>query len=322
MPRTSHLLAALVGLVLLTGLVYWAGLSGPFLFDDTTNILQNDTLRLGSLAPSELWRAAWSLESGPLKRPLAYLSFALDYYVAGSFDAFAFKATNLVIHLLNSLLVAALAWRLGAGALADQPGRRRGFALLAAAIFALHPLALSPVLYVVQRMASLSTLFVLASVLCLLRARSTFPVGAGHARDRDTRLVHDDAHLPTVAVAAMGRSYNPAVRPSTWQKSRRRCLSHSDNYCPRGTVAACIARTGVQPPLAEQRPARRTTGARKHRKPHEFPMTISRLHNNEPDFPAPGRAVGTSFVHRCHERWHVDCCSPAARRLKVARTGR
>ncbi len=197
------------GLLALTALIYLPGLSGPFLFDDITNILQNAALRLDSLSPQALLRAAWSLESGPLKRPLAYLSFALNHYFAGGFDVFAFKATNLAIHLLNTLLVAALAWRLGAGALADQPGRRRGLALLAAAIFALHPLALSPVLYVVQRMASLSTLFVLASVLCLLRARGSIPVGAGHARDRDAGPGHDIAKHETLAVAAMGRSYIP-----------------------------------------------------------------------------------------------------------------
>lgn len=167
------------GLLALTTLLYLPGLSGPFLFDDVTNILRNDALRLDSLSPQALLRAAWSLESGPLKRPLAYLSFALNHYFAGSYNAFAFKATNLAIHLLNTLLVAALAWRLGAGALANQPARRRGFALLTAAIFALHPLALSPVLYVVQRMASLSTLFVLASVVCLLRARTTIPCNIG-----------------------------------------------------------------------------------------------------------------------------------------------
>lgn len=195
--------------------MYLPGLSGPFLFDDITNILQNAALRLDSLSPQALLRAAWSLESGPLKRPLAYLSFALNHYVAGGFDAFAFKATNLVIHLLNSLLVAALAWRLGAATLASQPDRRRGFTLLAAALFALHPLALSPVLYVVQRMASLSTLFVLASVLCLLRARTNIFAGAGHARDREAAVGHDEAHLPNVAVAAMGRSYNPGTAHDT-----------------------------------------------------------------------------------------------------------
>lgn len=162
-----------------TVVAYAGGLSGPFLFDDTTNILQNAPLRLDSLAPADLERAAWSLESGPLKRPIAYLSFALNYYFAGGYDSFAFKATNLAIHLLNTLLVMALAWRLGTATLVDQLDRRHSAALLTAAIFALHPLALSPVLYVVQRMASLSTLFVLASVLCLLQARAGVVLGAG-----------------------------------------------------------------------------------------------------------------------------------------------
>jgi tetratricopeptide (TPR) repeat protein len=165
-------IAPLLGALLaLTALVYGQGLSGPFLFDDTTNILKNTPLQVESLAPAELWRAAWSLESGPLKRPLAYLTFALNHYFAGGYEAFSFKTTNLAIHLLNVLLVAALARRL-AGAVwpQDDPLRTRT-ALLAAAAFALHPLALSPVLYVVQRMASLSTLFVLAALLCALRAR-------------------------------------------------------------------------------------------------------------------------------------------------------
>ena len=156
--------------LILATLAYAPGLPGPWLFDDTTNILQNAPLRVESLAPDGLWRAAWSLESGPLKRPVAYLSFALNHYFAGGYSAPAFKATNLAVHLINVLLVYGLARRL-AGAGTQDATQRRRMALLTAAVFALHPLALSPVLYVVQRMASLSTLFVLAALLCLLRAR-------------------------------------------------------------------------------------------------------------------------------------------------------
>ena len=189
---------------------YWPGLPGPFLFDDTTNILKNAPLRLDSLSPQALLRAGWSLESGPLKRPLAYLSFALNYYFAGGYDAFAFKATNLLIHLLNTLLVAALAWRLGVGALAGQPDRRRGLALLAAAIFALHPLALSPVLYVVQRMASLSTLFVLASLLCLLRARGACTRGA--TKEPGFRFASSGLH-GAAGVGRMGYGLTRSTHP-------------------------------------------------------------------------------------------------------------
>lgn len=162
---------AVVAIALLTGLIYWGGLSGPFLFDDTTNILQNAALRLDTLSPDALWQAAWSLDSGPLKRPISYLSFALNHYFAGGYEPFAFKATNLIIHLLTVWLVYALAARLGARTPGWDARRGRAFALLAAALFALHPLALSPVLYVVQRMASLCTFFVLAALLCWLQAR-------------------------------------------------------------------------------------------------------------------------------------------------------
>jgi hypothetical protein len=54
-------IAPLLGALLaLTALVYGQGLSGPFLFDDTTNILKNTPLQVESLAPAELWRAARS----------------------------------------------------------------------------------------------------------------------------------------------------------------------------------------------------------------------------------------------------------------------
>ncbi|WP_372695895.1 tetratricopeptide repeat protein [Immundisolibacter sp.] len=166
-----HQLAALSALVAITAFTYSPGLGGPWLFDDTTNILQNASLRVQRLALDDLWRAAWSLESGPLKRPVAYLSFALNHYFANGYSAPAFKATNLAIHLVNVLLVYALARRLAGATWPHEATSRNRLALLAAAVFALHPLALSPVLYVVQRMASLSTLFVLATLLCALKAR-------------------------------------------------------------------------------------------------------------------------------------------------------
>lgn len=157
--------------LLLAAVAYWPGLSGPFLFDDITNILRHEPLRVASLSVDALWRASWSLESGPLKRPIAYLSFALNHYFAGGYDARAFKATNLAVHLLNVLLVVALARRMACALWPADRSRQAAMACLSGAVFALHPLALSPVLYVVQRMASLSMLFVLAALLCLLAAR-------------------------------------------------------------------------------------------------------------------------------------------------------
>ena len=202
-------LAVLVGLV---GLVYWPGLSGPWLFDDFSNIRGNTFLRVTALDWQSLRSAAGSAAAGPLGRPIAYLSFALDHYLHGDASPYAYKLTNLVIHGLNALLVAALLCAVFGRLAARQvlPVRLAAPAALAlTALWALHPIQISSVLYVVQRMTSLSATFGLAALLCWLRARAHIFVGAGHARDRDAGPGHDAANPETVAVAAMGRSYTP-----------------------------------------------------------------------------------------------------------------
>jgi tetratricopeptide (TPR) repeat protein len=165
---------ALFLLLLLATFLYWPGLSGGFLFDDEGNILKNSRLAIGTLDAASLNAAAWSGDAGPLKRPISMLSFALNHYLAGGFVPYGFKLTNLGIHLVNILLVWGLARAIlsgFAGRIAARPGTlraRRDFpawgALVAAAFWGLHPLNLTSVLYVVQRMTSLSALFGLAAL--------------------------------------------------------------------------------------------------------------------------------------------------------------
>lgn len=164
-PRWLVLTVALA----LVALAYLPGLRGPFVFDDFPNILNNPAVALTELTPQALRTAALSNHSGPLGRPVAALSFGLDHYRAGGFYPLAFKLTNLAIHLLNVLLVYAiavrLARRLGVGEGAAAVG------LFCALLWGLHPLQLTSVLYVVQRMASLAGTFTLAAVLCWVEAR-------------------------------------------------------------------------------------------------------------------------------------------------------
>lgn len=166
---TVHL-GVLLLLLLTTGL-YWLGLNGDFLFDDIPNIVNKPALHLDRPQIDDLIDAALAGHAGPLGRPIAYLSFALDHW-RGGLDPTVFKQTNIAIHLINGLLVFALARALLA---ALQPyarhGRSEATALLTAAIWLLHPLNLSPVLYVVQRMTSLATLFVFSGVLAYVYGR-------------------------------------------------------------------------------------------------------------------------------------------------------
>ncbi|MGE0811110.1 MAG: tetratricopeptide repeat protein [Immundisolibacter sp.] len=153
---------------------YCPGLSGPWLFDDYSNVRENAFLRVGTLDWQSLRGAASSMSAGPLGRPIAYMSFALDHYLHGDATPYPYKLANVLIHGLNALLVAALLGTVLGRLAARQalPARLTAPAALAiTALWAVHPIQISSVLYVVQRMTSLSATFTLAALLCWLRAR-------------------------------------------------------------------------------------------------------------------------------------------------------
>ncbi|MEX0950875.1 MAG: hypothetical protein WDZ86_01210 [Gammaproteobacteria bacterium] len=164
--------------LLLTGLVYMPGLDGAFIFDDTPNIVNNESLKLEPLSYQSLIRAGFSTDSGPLRRPISMLSFAFNISVCGYSPA-CFKSVNLAVHILNGILVFLLV-RL----LLDRINvvARKGFAehhsdlvaLFVSAAWLLHPLQLTSVLYAVQRMNSLSVLFMLAGMIAYVVARERY----------------------------------------------------------------------------------------------------------------------------------------------------
>jgi tetratricopeptide (TPR) repeat protein len=147
----------------------------PFVFDDLNNIRDNPHIRVERLSWDALWQAA---TRGYTKRPVAYVSFALSHRVGGLEPA-AYRWVNIAIHAVCGWLVYLLALQLLAlhGRLSGQSPpnssskTRVAAALLTAAIFVAHPLQTQAVTYVVQRMAGLSALFSLVSLLCWLAGR-------------------------------------------------------------------------------------------------------------------------------------------------------
>jgi hypothetical protein len=164
-PRLAQLLIFLA-VCMLTALAYVPGLNGGFALDDYTNVVDNSAIAIQHLDWSSLSHAMFSFQAGPAMRPLSMLSFALNAYYTGASGAYALKLTNLVIHLCNGVLVLLLLRRLfvvyrerqtpSADAL-----RLEWLAYLSAGFWLVHPLNAMPVLYVVQRETSLSSLFML-----------------------------------------------------------------------------------------------------------------------------------------------------------------
>lgn len=151
-------------LLLLTACLYAIGLDSDFFLDDSGN--------LSGLAEVEqygLFYYIFSGMAGPSGRPLSLLTFALQY-PAWPDNPVAFKAVNLALHCVNGILVWLISARLIRPLEPDRV-RRRLFVFFTTALWLLHPMQLSTVLYVVQRMTLLSALFTLAGIWAWLHYR-------------------------------------------------------------------------------------------------------------------------------------------------------
>ena len=157
-------------LIIATTLAYLPGLSGGFLFDDQSNILDNPVLGLFDGSLSSLIAASGSGVSSPFGRPVSMASFALNLHFFGA-SPFSFKLANLLIHLLNGVLIFILLQQLWPRLTNSNAPPLA--ATWVAAVWLLHPINLTPVLFVVQRMTSLAALFSLAALILYLQGRKS-----------------------------------------------------------------------------------------------------------------------------------------------------
>ncbi len=153
-------------------LVYWPGLSGPFMLDDFGSLARLSDFN--GVRDWETFKAfVFGGTSGPTGRPLSQLSFLIDG-TNWPTDPWPFKRTNLVVHLLNGLLLGLFMKKL-LEVLQYERTAVRWIAFVATACWLLHPFLVSTTLYAVQRMAQLSTLFMLAGMVAWLHGRMLLP---------------------------------------------------------------------------------------------------------------------------------------------------
>jgi protein O-mannosyl-transferase len=153
--------------------IYARAVDAPFVFDDRVSVLGNPSI-------VKLWPLIGDAESpGPLNpsrnrptagRPLVNLTFALNYHV-GRLEPAGYRLANLAVHLLSAALLAAIVRRtLRLPSFAGRWDRAaRPVSLVAAFVWALHPLATEAVVYVTQRTELLMAFFFLATLYASLR---------------------------------------------------------------------------------------------------------------------------------------------------------
>lgn len=149
--------------------LYWAGLSGDYFLDDYLHIINNASIKIQHPDWNSLLAAANSTSSGPLGRPLALVSFALNYYTTG-LNPFYFKLVNVLLHLLTGIGVFYLTRRI-ALRFSSSNAVAGNIAFLTALLWLVHPLNVSTVLYAVQRMTVLSAVFTIWGMLAYCHGR-------------------------------------------------------------------------------------------------------------------------------------------------------
>lgn len=154
--------------ILILGL-YAPGLAGGFIFDDFPNLVQDPSWKLTAFNRAQVWQALQGGIASSTGRPLATLSFAFNHLLTG-LDPFWLKLSNVTLHACNAVLVWMLVRRLLART--GPRGEPGGYAaLIVATAWALHPLQVSTVLYVVQRMEIGAATGTLLALWCYLHLR-------------------------------------------------------------------------------------------------------------------------------------------------------
>jgi protein O-mannosyl-transferase len=142
----------------------------PFQWDDNPQIVEN---RLIKNIDNFISNTS-GYDYNP-RRFIGYLTFALNYYVGGG-SVIGYHIVNLVIHLINAFLVFFLVLLTFKTPTMRQSAPATGppsvlIALFSALLFVSHPVQTESVTYIVQRFASLATLFYLLSLFMYIKGR-------------------------------------------------------------------------------------------------------------------------------------------------------
>lgn len=154
-----------------TYLIYLPGLTGPFLLDDFHNL---EPLAYGGGIVS--WDAAQAFIFGReglvAGRPVSMATFLLDDFTWPA-PSWRFKHTSLLFHCLTGFFIFLLVRKLLVGEMGFQKKQGTWLAVFVQCLWLVHPLQVSTVLYVIQRMTILAALFSAAAfwIYLIIRER-------------------------------------------------------------------------------------------------------------------------------------------------------
>jgi tetratricopeptide (TPR) repeat protein len=166
---SAHILVLLV-ITLFGVLLYGHTLKAPFYMDDFINV-KDSLYAIKSLSLTELVNASFS--GFARHRPLANLSFTLNYYLHG-LGLPGYHLVNIAIHVINGILLYLFLFKtITLAPLRHRCRRPTHVAAAASLLWFVNPVQIQSVTYIVQRMTSMATLFFLCSFLFYVYGRQS-----------------------------------------------------------------------------------------------------------------------------------------------------
>ncbi|MBL7224785.1 MAG: tetratricopeptide repeat protein [Desulfobacteraceae bacterium] len=175
--RRKNIFAFFIILIIVLS-VYSNTFDASWHFDDGPNILQNEALHLTHLNWQDIKKtffASWG-GGGKLYRPAACLSFALNYYF-GRTGVSGYHVVNLTVHFLSSIFLFLFIHNTLNLPLLKIRYRPDAYsiALLATVLWAISPVQVQAVTYIVQRMTSMAGMFYSMSLYFYLKGKTSGP---------------------------------------------------------------------------------------------------------------------------------------------------
>ena len=152
-------------IIALTFIAYSSSFSNAYIWDDNDYVTENPTLRTVDGLKS-IWLDP---SSTPQYYPLVHTSYWIEYQVWG-LNATGYHVVNTLLHAVAACLLYLVLMRL------KLPG-----AWVAAAVFAVHPVAVESVAWITERKNVLSAVFYFLSLLAFMKA-------VNWSSERDWRL--------------------------------------------------------------------------------------------------------------------------------------
>ena len=172
-PDTHKYVFVFIALFIFILIIYGNGLNGAWIFDDEPNIVENIHVHVKTLEWQNLEKTLYGLDQKRISRPVAYLTFAINYYF-GQLNPFGYHIVNLCIHYFSGIFLFLFIYRtLNLPRLnAEYGSSSYAIALLSMFFWVANPVHVTAVTYIVQRMASMAGMFYIMSMYFYVLGRT------------------------------------------------------------------------------------------------------------------------------------------------------